>query len=139
MVTLNQLIKTPRKIIKTQKKNILKGKPQRKVVCVKPIIMTPKKPHSAQRKVTLVRILNGGFSTDPREKKFFTCKIPGEGHSLHPHAVLLIRGGRVRDLPGIKFQTIRGCLDHTGVKTRKNGRSKYGTKDLVKWNRLLQQ
>ncbi|QJC38659.1 30S ribosomal protein S12 [Enterobacteriaceae endosymbiont of Donacia fulgens] len=120
MVTINQLVRKnrKRKIIKT---NVpaLNSSPQKRGVCTKVYTTTPKKPNSALRKVCRVRLTNG-FEV--------TSYISGEGHNLQEHSVILIRGGRVKDLPGVRYHTIRGSLDCTGVKDRKQGRSKYGTK-----------
>ncbi|QJC37428.1 30S ribosomal protein S12 [Enterobacteriaceae endosymbiont of Donacia thalassina] len=120
MVTINQLVRKNRKkkIIKT---NVpaLNSSPQKRGVCTKVYTTTPKKPNSALRKVCRVRLTNG-FEV--------TSYISGEGHNLQEHSVILIRGGRVKDLPGVRYHTIRGSLDCTGVKNRKQGRSKYGTK-----------
>ena len=95
------------------------GSPQRRGVCVQVKTVTPKKPNSALRKVARVRLSNG---------MEVTAYIPGEGHTLQEHSVVLIRGGRVKDLPGVRYHVIRGALDATGVSGRKQGRSKYGTK-----------
>ncbi|QJC32579.1 30S ribosomal protein S12 [Enterobacteriaceae endosymbiont of Donacia dentata] len=120
MSTINQLVRKNRirKIIKT---NVpaLNACPQKRGVCIKVYTTTPKKPNSALRKVCRVRLTNG-FEV--------TSYISGEGHNLQEHSVILIRGGRVKDLPGVRYHTIRGALDCTGVKNRKQGRSKYGTK-----------
>ena len=120
MVTINQLIKNGRKKKKTTSKSIaLKGSPQIKGVCTRVYTTKPKKPNSAIRKVTKVRLSN---------KSHVTCYIPGEGHQLQEHSVVLVRGGRVQDLAGIKYKLIRGKFDLRGVANRKKGRSKYGTK-----------
>jgi small subunit ribosomal protein S12 len=120
MVTINQLVRNPRKrkIVKT---NVpaLKACPQRRGVCTRVYTTTPKKPNSALRKVARVR-LTSGFEV--------TTYIGGEGHGLQEHSVILIRGGRVKDLPGVRYHTVRGALDTSGVKDRKKGRSKYGAK-----------
>ncbi|QJC33797.1 30S ribosomal protein S12 [Enterobacteriaceae endosymbiont of Donacia provostii] len=120
MVTINQLVRKnrSRKIIKT---NVpaLNSCPQKRGVCTKVYTTTPKKPNSALRKVCRVRLTNG-FEV--------TSYISGEGHNLQEHSVILIRGGRVKDLPGVRYHTIRGTLDCTGVKNRKKGRSRYGVK-----------
>ncbi|QJC35800.1 30S ribosomal protein S12 [Enterobacteriaceae endosymbiont of Donacia sparganii] len=120
MATINQLVRNHRKnkIIKT---NVpaLNSSPQKRGVCTKVYTTTPKKPNSALRKVCRVRLTNG-FEV--------TSYISGEGHNLQEHSVILIRGGRVKDLPGVRYHTIRGSLDCTGVKDRKKGRSKYGAK-----------
>nr|YP_009145535.1 ribosomal protein S12 [Trachelomonas volvocina]AKL82448.1 ribosomal protein S12 [Trachelomonas volvocina] len=120
MPTLEQLIRFPRKKInKKTKSPALKFCPQKKAICTRVYTTTPKKPNSALRKVTRVRLSTG---TE------ITAYIPGIGHNLQEHSVVLIRGGRVKDLPGVRYHIIRGCLDSAGVKNRKNGRSKYGTK-----------
>lgn len=119
-MTHQQLIKTPRiaKHVKTRNK-ALQQCPQKKAVCLKVYEMKPKKPNSAQRKVTKVRLSNG-ISV--------IAYIPGEGHNLQEHSVVLVRGGRVKDLPGVNLHLIRGCYDLKPVANRKNGRSQYGTK-----------
>ena len=120
MPTINQLVKTGRK--KPTRKSsspALKACPQRRGVCVRVYTSTPKKPNSALRKVARVRLTNGVE---------VTAYIPGEGHNLLEHSVVLIRGGRVKDLPGVRYHTVRGTLDTTGVSDRMQGRSKYGTK-----------
>ncbi len=120
MPTINQLIRKPRSPKKkVSKVPHLKACPQRRGVCTRVYIMTPKKPNSAMRKVARVR-LTSGFEV--------TSYIPGVGHNLQEHSVVLIRGGRVKDLPGVRYHTIRGTLDTQGVKDRKAGRSKYGAK-----------
>ena len=121
MPTIHQLTKSPRiPKQRSQRRPALSGSPQRKGVCIKLVIRTPKKPNSALRKLALLRLSNN--------KRIYGY-IPGEGkHSLQEHSVVLIRGGRVKDLPGIKYKLIRGVYDFEGVKDRKNGRSKYGTK-----------
>lgn len=120
MPTINQLIKGSRKaVVKRNKVPALLACPQRRGVCTRVTTMTPKKPNSALRKVARVR-LTSGFEV--------TCYIPGEGHNLQEHSVVLIRGGRVKDLPGVRYHIIRGALDTQGVKDRKRGRSKYGVK-----------
>ncbi|MBK2125966.1 30S ribosomal protein S12 [Fangia hongkongensis] len=120
MATINQLVRNPRKK-KVVKTNVpaLKACPQRRGVCTRVYTTTPKKPNSALRKVARVR-LTSGFEV--------TTYIGGEGHNLQEHSVILIRGGRVKDLPGVRYHTVRGALDTSGVKDRKQGRSKYGTK-----------
>ncbi len=120
MPTINQLIRSPRtdKVVKN-KVPALEGCPQKRGVCVRVYTTTPKKPNSALRKVCRVRLTNG-FEV--------TSYIPGEGHNLQEHSVVLIRGGRVKDLPGVRYHTLRGVLDTQGVKNRKQGRSKYGAK-----------
>lgn len=120
MPTINQLIKTPRlkKKHKNSKKDLL-GNPQRKGTCVKVFIQTPRKPNSALRKVARVRL---------NSKKLITAYIMGEGHTLREHSTVLVRGGRVKDLPGIKYKLIRGVYDFRGLEKRQTSRSKYGTK-----------
>lgn len=119
MPTINQLCQKPRVSRKTKSKvPALKGSPQRRGTCTRVYTESPRKPNSAVRKVARVK-LTSGF-----EVKSY---IGGEGHSLQEHSVILIRGGRVKDLPGTRYHTIRGALDCIGVKKRKNGRSKYGT------------
>jgi len=120
MPTLEQLIRFPRKKIKKKTKSpALKLCPQKRAICTRVYTTTPKKPNSALRKVTRVR-LSSGIEV--------TAYIPGMGHNLQEHSVVLIRGGRVKDLPGVRYHIIRGTLDASGVKNRKNGRSKYGVK-----------
>ncbi len=120
MPTLNQLVRNGRKTVKKQKKNrALESCPQRRGVCVRVYTTTPKKPNSALRKVARVRLTNGYE---------VTSYIPGEGHNLQEHSVVLIRGGRVKDLPGVRYHIIRGVMDTEGVASRRQGRSKYGTK-----------
>lgn len=120
MPTINQLIRGPRKdVAKRNKVPALLACPQRRGVCTRVTTTTPKKPNSALRKIARVR-LTSGFEV--------TCYIPGEGHNLQEHSVVLIRGGRVKDLPGVRYHIIRGALDTQGVKDRKQGRSKYGVK-----------
>lgn len=120
MPTIQQLLKNKReKIIKKSKSPALKGSPQRRGICTRVYIITPKKPNSAMRKVARVRLTSG---TE------VTAYIPGIGHSLQEHAVILIRGGRVKDLPGVRYKIIRGTLDATGVKDRVKSRSKYGVR-----------
>jgi len=120
MPTINQLVRKGRKKIKSKSKSLdLDRCPQKKGVCLQVMTRTPKKPNSALRKVARVRLTN---------KKEVTAYIPGEGHNLQEHSIVLIRGGRVRDLPGVKYHIIRGRLDTAGVEGRKRGRSKYGTK-----------
>ena len=120
MPTINQLIRKPRSPkVKRNKVPALKGSPQRRGVCTRVYTTTPKKPNSALRKVAKVRLTNGfeviGY-------------IPGEQHNLQEHSVVMIRGGRVKDLPGVRYHTVRGTLDCAGVGERKQGRSKYGAK-----------
>ena len=120
MPTVNQLIRKPRTQPTTRNKvPALKGSPQRRGVCTRVYTVTPKKPNSALRKVARVRLTNGVE---------VTCYIPGEGHNLQEHSIVLIRGGRVKDLPGVRYHIVRGTLDASGVTGRKQSRSKYGTK-----------
>ena len=120
MPTINQLVRFGRKQIqKKDKAPALKGSPQKRGVCTRVYTTTPKKPNSALRKVARVRLQNG-FEV--------TSYIPGEGHNLQEHSIVLIRGGRVKDLPGVRYHIIRGTLDASGVSDRKQSRSKYGTK-----------
>lgn len=120
MPTINQLLKTPRKKKLYQTKTpALELCPQRKGVCLKILIVTPKKPNSALRKVARIRLSNN---------KKVMAYIPGEGHNLQQYSTVLMRGGRVKDLPGIKYHLVRGKYDFVGVKSRKVSRSKYGTK-----------
>lgn len=120
MATINQLVNNPRKrsVVKS-KVPALKACPQRRGVCTRVYTTTPRKPNSALRKVARVR-LTSGFEV--------TSYIGGEGHNLQEHSVVLIRGGRVKDLPGVRYHIVRGALDTSGVNNRKHGRSKYGTK-----------
>lgn len=120
MPTVNQLVRNSRK--KTTKKTsapALRGAPQKRGVCTRVYTSTPKKPNSALRKVARVRLSNGIE---------VTSYIPGEGHNLQEHSIVLIRGGRIKDLPGVRYHIIRGTLDTGGVQDRKQSRSKYGTK-----------
>lgn len=120
MTTLNQLIrKGRRKKTNLKKSKLLEKCPQRKGVCTKVYIQTPKKPNSAKRKVAKIRF-NDGIRT--------IAYIPGEGHNLQEHSVILLRGGAVKDLPGVKYTMIRGKYDLASIKGRSQGRSKYGTK-----------
>jgi small subunit ribosomal protein S12 len=120
MPTVQQLIRKPRKkIVKKTKSPALKNCPQRRGVCTRVYTTTPKKPNSAIRKVARVR-LTSGFEV--------TAYIPGIGHNLQEHSVVLLRGGRVKDLPGVRYHIVRGTLDAGGVKDRTQGRSKYGVK-----------
>ena len=133
MPTFRQLLKNPRKKSKTKTKspaleygfNTLQNRPKyypssfKRGVCIKVFTQTPKKPNSALRKVARVKLSNG---------MEVTAYIPGEGHNLQEHSVVLIRGGRVKDLPGVRYHIVRGILDTTGVENRKQGRSRYGTK-----------
>ncbi len=137
MPTIHQLIKHNRKSIKKRKKtvalhlgfNALKNRPSsypspfKRGVCIKVFTQTPRKPNSALRKVARVKLSNG---------MEVTAYIPGEGHNLQEHSVVLIRGGRVKDLPGVRYHIVRGILDTTGVENRKQGRSRYGTKAAKK-------
>lgn len=120
MATKNQLVRKPRVSVR-RKSNVpaLEACPQRRGVCTRVYTTTPKKPNSAMRKVARVRLTN---------KFEVTSYIGGEGHNLQEHSVVLIRGGRVKDLPGVRYHTVRGTLDTSGVNDRKQGRSKYGTK-----------
>ncbi|EAU53524.1 30S ribosomal protein S12 [Mariprofundus ferrooxydans] len=120
MPTVNQLIRKSRKDKrKINKVPALQACPQRRGVCTRVYTTTPKKPNSALRKVARVRLTNG---------QEVTAYIPGEGHKLQEHSVVLIRGGRVKDLPGVRYHILRGVLDTTGVESRKQARSKYGAK-----------
>lgn len=120
MPTINQLVRQGRQQIKKKTTApALKSCPQRRGVCTRVYTTTPKKPNSALRKVARVRLTNG---------MEVTSYIPGEGHNLQEHSVVLIRGGRVKDLPGVRYHIIRGTLDAVGVQKRRQGRSKYGTK-----------
>jgi small subunit ribosomal protein S12 len=120
MPTINQLVRKGRQKVKKKIKTpALKGCPQRRGVCIRVYTSTPKKPNSALRKVARVRLTNGIE---------VTSYIPGIGHNLQEHSVVLIRGGRVKDLPGIRYHIIRGTLDSAGVEDRRRGRSKYGAK-----------
>ena len=120
MATINQLVRNPRKS-KLTKSDVpaLESCPQRRGVCTRVYTTTPKKPNSALRKVARVRLTNG---------QEVTSYIGGEGHNLQEHSVVVIRGGRVKDLPGVRYHIVRGSLDTQGVENRKQGRSKYGTK-----------
>ena len=133
MPTIHQLIKHPRKAVKAKKKgvalhygfNVLQNRPStypspfKRGVCLKVFTQTPRKPNSALRKVARVKLSNS---------MEVTAYIPGEGHNLQEHSVVLIRGGRVKDLPGVRYHIVRGVLDTTGVENRKQGRSRYGAK-----------
>ena len=120
MPTISQLVRKGRRSVeKKNKAPALQGNPQKRGVCTRVYTTTPKKPNSALRKVARVRLTNGYE---------VTSYIPGEGHNLQEHSIVLIRGGRVRDLPGVRYHTIRGTLDASGVADRKQGRSKYGAK-----------
>ena len=120
MATINQLVRKGRKS-KVSKSDVpaLQGSPQKRGVCTRVYTTTPKKPNSALRKVCRVRLVNGYE---------VSSYIGGEGHNLQEHSVVLIRGGRVKDLPGVRYHTVRGSLDTSGVSDRKQGRSKYGAK-----------
>ncbi|MHB8173829.1 MAG: 30S ribosomal protein S12 [Nitrospirota bacterium] len=120
MPTINQLVRSSREKVSTKSKSpALKSCPQKRGVCVRVYTTTPKKPNSALRKVARVRLTN---------QMEVTTYIPGVGHNLQEHSIVLIRGGRVKDLPGVRYHIIRGTLDTTGVADRKQGRSKYGAK-----------
>ena len=120
MPTINQLVRKGRKrIIKRNKVPALDACPQKRGVCIRVYTTTPKKPNSALRKVARVKLTNG---------QEVSAYIPGEGHNLQEHSVVLIRGGRVKDLPGVRYHILRGTLDTQGVETRKQRRSHYGTK-----------
>jgi small subunit ribosomal protein S12 len=120
MPTISQLVRKGRKkLAKKNKSPALQGNPQKRGVCTRVYTTTPKKPNSALRKVARVRLTNGYE---------VTSYIPGEGHNLQEHSIVLIRGGRVKDLPGVRYHTIRGTLDASGVSDRRQGRSKYGAK-----------
>jgi small subunit ribosomal protein S12 len=120
MPTINQLVRRPRVKQVSKKKNVALGEcPQKRGVCLLVKTMTPKKPNSALRKVARVRLSNG---------KEVTCYIPGVDHNLQEHSIVLVRGGRVRDLPGVRYHIIRGALDAAGVEGRRQGRSLYGAK-----------
>tara|TARA_B100001013_G_scaffold205707_1_gene124805 strand:+ start:487 stop:855 length:369 start_codon:yes stop_codon:yes gene_type:complete len=120
MPTINQLVRKARKkVTRKSKRPDLQSCPQKRGVCLQVMTRTPKKPNSALRKVARIRLSNG------RE---VTAYIPGEGHNLQEHSIVLVRGGRVRDLPGVRYQVIRGTLDALGVDGRKGSRSKYGEK-----------
>jgi small subunit ribosomal protein S12 len=120
MPTINQLVRQGRRdVAKKEKAPALRGSPQKRGVCTRVYTTTPKKPNSALRKVARVRLSNG-FEV--------TAYIPGEGHNLQEHSIVMIRGGRVKDLPGVRYHIIRGTLDAAGVTDRKQSRSKYGAK-----------
>ena len=120
MPTINQLIRQGRhEVARRDKAPALRGSPQKRGVCTRVYTTTPKKPNSAMRKVCRVRLTNGYE---------VTSYIGGEGHNLQEHSVVMIRGGRVKDLPGVRYHTIRGTLDCAGVSERRQGRSKYGAK-----------
>jgi len=118
--TINQLVRKGRKVIQSKSKApALDGCPQKRGVCTRVYTTTPKKPNSALRKVARVRLTNN---------MEVTAYIPGEGHNLQEHSIVLIRGGRIKDLPGVRYHIIRGTLDTSGVEDRKQSRSKYGAK-----------
>lgn len=120
MPTINQLVRKGRKKIHSKSKApVLERCPQKRGVCLQVKTMTPKKPNSALRKIARVRLSNG---------KEVTVYIPGEGHNLQEHSIVMIRGGRVRDLPGVRYKVVRGRLDASGVDERRRSRSKYGAK-----------
>ena len=120
MPTINQLVRRGREKVRTKTASpALKECPQKRGVCIRVYTTTPKKPNSALRKVARVRLTNG---------MEVTTYIPGEGHNLQEHSVVLIRGGRVKDLPGVRYHIVRGTLDTSGVQNRKQSRSKYGAK-----------
>src|SRR5512140_987040 len=120
MPTINQLVRKPRVIRTVKSKSpALKNSPQRRGVCTRVYTTTPKKPNSALRKVARVKLTSG---------MEVTAYIPGEGHNLQEHSIVMIRGGRVKDLPGVRYHIIRGTLDTQGVQNRKQARSKYGAK-----------
>ena len=120
MPTINQLVRKGRKTREKRSKSpVLDACPQKRGVCLQVKTMTPKKPNSALRKIARVRLSNG---------KEVTAYIPGEGHNLQEHSIVLVRGGKVRDLPGVRYHIVRGTLDTSGVEDRKQGRSKYGAK-----------
>ena len=124
MPTINQLVRKKRIYQRRYSKApVLERCPQKRGVCLQVKTMTPKKPNSALRKITRVRLSNG---------KEVTVYIPGEGHSLQEHSIVLIRGGRIRDLPGVRYQVVRGALDTLGVEGRKQSRSRYGAKKASK-------
>lgn len=120
MPTINQLVRKGRKTFKAKSKSpLLERSPQKRGVCLSVKTTTPKKPNSALRKIARVKLSNGSEAT---------CYIPGVGHNLQEHSVVLVRGGRVKDLPGVRYHIIRGTLDTAGVAKRAQGRSKYGAK-----------
>ncbi len=120
MPTINQLVRKGRKVVQVKSKApALQNCPQKRGVCTRVYTTTPKKPNSALRKVARVRLTNG---------MEVTAYIPGEGHNLQEHSIVLIRGGRIKDLPGVRYHIIRGTLDTSGVDDRNKSRSKYGTK-----------
>jgi small subunit ribosomal protein S12 len=120
MPTISQLVRKPRKVQRSRSKSMALGHcPQKRGVCTLVRTMTPKKPNSALRKIARVRLSNG---------KEITAYIPGVDHNLQEHSIVLVRGGRVRDLPGVRYHIVRGTLDALGVENRRQGRSKYGAK-----------
>ena len=120
MPTISQLVRKSRaKVVRKNKVPALGASPEKRGVCTRVYTATPKKPNSALRKVARVRLTSG---------QEVTAYIPGEGHNLQEHSIVLIRGGRVKDLPGIRYHVIRGTMDASGVEERRNGRSKYGAK-----------
>ena len=120
MPTMNQLVRKGRVSVRRKSKSpVLESCPFKRGVCTQVKTMTPKKPNSALRKIARVRLSN---------KKEITAYIPGEGHNLQEHSIVLVRGGRVKDLPGVRYHIVRGVLDSTGVEGRRRGRSKYGAK-----------
>lgn len=124
MPTIQQLVRKGRKkIVKLTKSKALRRSPQKRGVCTRVMTVTPKKPNSALRKVARVKLVNGVE---------ITAYIPGIGHNLQEHSIVLVRGGRVKDLPGVRYHIVRGALDTLGVENRKKGRSKYGAKRAKK-------
>jgi len=120
MQTINQLVRKGRKVVfKKYKSTALQGCPQKRGVCTRVYTTTPKKPNSALRKVARVKLTSG---------KEVNAYIPGEGHNLQEHSIVLVEGGRVKDLPGVRYHIVRGTLDTSGVSDRRNSRSRYGTK-----------
>ena len=120
MPTINQLVRLGRNKVRNRTSApALKGNPQKRGVCTRVYTTTPKKPNSALRKIARVRLSN---------KMEVTCYIPGEGHNLQEHSIVLIRGGRVKDVPGVRYHIIRGAFDTSGVEARRQSRSKYGAK-----------
>ena len=120
MPTINQLVRNGRKVVKKRNKvPALDSCPQKRGVCTRVYTTTPKKPNSALRKVARVKLTNG---------QEVSAYIPGEGHNLQEHSIVLIRGGRVKDLPGVRYHVVRGVLDPSGVEGRRTSRSRYGTK-----------
>ncbi len=124
MPTINQLVRNSREKVEYKSKSrALNSSPQKRGVCTRVYTTTPKKPNSALRKVAKVRLVNGIE---------VICYIPGEGHNLQEHSIVLVRGGRVKDLPGVRYTIVRGALDTAGVQKRNKSRSKYGTKRAKK-------